>query len=124
MIKKGLKYCPEFNVNPFIVEDKMLDISNLILTLSRSSLELMYYILDQKSFLDDKFVFDIDGFKNFANKKSDTSAIQALGELCSLEIIAKTKIARVYWVNRGVFLNEKEMGFLRKFLESKNKRSK
>lgn len=123
MIRNGLKYCQTFSTNPFILEDdsKILDISNLILNLSKSSLELMHYILNQKSFFDDKFIFDIEDFNKFANKKSHTSAIQALGELCSLKIIAKTKISKVYWINKNVFLNEKEMEFLKKVLGSKKK---
>lgn len=103
-------------------DGKLVDVSKTILNLSKSSLELMYYILDTRSFLEDKFVFDIDEFKKFANKKSDTSAIQALGELCSLGIIAKTRISRVYWVNRDVFLDKKEMEFLKTFLTSKKKK--
>ncbi|UWW97581.1 MAG: hypothetical protein NMK33_05905 (plasmid) [Candidatus Cardinium sp.] len=121
-MKMGLKCCSEFSDNPFMGDMESFDVSKIILNLSKSSLELMYYILDTKYFLEDKFVFDINEFKKFANKKSDTSAIQALGELCSLNIIAKTKISRVYWVNRSVFLNKKEMEFLKNFLSSKNKK--
>ncbi|MGI2299168.1 hypothetical protein [Candidatus Cardinium hertigii] len=120
-MKKGLKYCSEFSNNPFVGNDRLVDISNTILNLSKSALELMYYILYEKYFLDDKFVLDFDVFKKFAKKKSDTSVIQALGELCSVGVIAKTKISRVYWVNKNVFLDKKEMNFLENLLNSKRK---
>ncbi|TSJ80943.1 MAG: hypothetical protein NMK33_00105 [Candidatus Cardinium sp.] len=71
--------------------------------------------------MEDKFVFDIDEFKRFANKKTDASAIQALRELCAFHIIAKTITFRVYWVNKNVFLDEKEMEFLKKRLKTRRK---
>ena len=114
-MKKRLKCCAEFSDNPFTEGGKLVDISSTILSLSKTALELIYYILEMKYFLKDKFLFDINDFKNFTNKRSEASTIQALGELCSIGIIARTKIARVYWVNKQIFVNEKEMEFVRNF---------
>lgn len=118
-MKKGLRYCCEFANNPFIKGEKLVDVYDVVLKLSKSALELMYYILDTKAFLEDKFVLDINEFKKFTNKKSDTSAIQALGELCSVGIIAKTRVTRVYWVNKDVFVNEKAVDFIKAFFRYK-----
>lgn len=123
MVKKGLRYCEKFADNPFLTHGFSVDISDIIMNLSKSSLELMYYLLSKKSFLDDKLIFNFADFKDFARKKSDTSAIRALGELCCSGIIAKTKMSGVYWINKEVFLVNKEMEFLEKFLKSKTKRN-
>ncbi|MGI2298348.1 hypothetical protein ACRRVB_00770 [Candidatus Cardinium hertigii] len=120
-MKKGLKHYSEFSDNPFLEDEEVSDISKIILNLSKAALELMYYIFDTKSFTEDRFIFDIDEFKRFANKKSDTSAIQSLRELCFVGVIAKTKISRVYWVNKNVFLDNKAMGYLKDLLNSKKK---
>lgn len=114
-MKKRLRCCPEFSDSPFMEGGKLEDISSAILNLSKTALELMYYILDMKYFINDKFLFDINYFKKFTNKRSEASTIQALGELCSIGVIARTKIARVYWVNKKVFVNEKEMEFVKNF---------
>lgn len=120
MIRKGLRYCNEFSTNPFLTDEFKVDISDVIMKLSRTALELIYYILTKKIFLNEKFVFDISEFKKFYNKKSTTSVIQGLGVLCYFNIIAKTTFSGVYWINRKIFSEEKEMEFLKNFFRVKN----
>ena len=120
MIRKGLRYCNEFSINPFLTDEFKVDISGVIMKLSRTALELIYYILTKKIFLNEKFVFDISDVKKFYNKKSTTSVIQGLGVLCCFNIIAKTTFSGVYWINRKVFSEEKEMEFLENFFRVKN----
>ncbi|TSJ79780.1 hypothetical protein [Cardinium endosymbiont of Dermatophagoides farinae] len=119
MVNKKLKYCNYFSSNPFLIDVFKVDTFSIIMQLSKVALELMYYIFDTKSFLEDKFVFDINEFKQFANKKTDASATQALRELCSFQVIAKTTTFRVYWVNKNIFLDEKGMEFLIKRLKTR-----
>ncbi|CCM10676.1 protein of unknown function (plasmid) [Cardinium endosymbiont cEper1 of Encarsia pergandiella] len=119
MIKTGLRHCKEFAIDPFLTDECKVDISNVVMKLSRPALELMYYILNKKIFLNEKFVFDIADFKNFYNKKSNTSVIQSLGVLCFYNIIAKTTLSGVYWINRKVFSENKEMEFLENFFRVK-----
>ena len=121
MVNKGLKSCKEFTIDPFLNNESEIDVPNLVMSLSKSALDLMHYILNKKAFLDSRFVFDICDFKKFANKKTDSSAIKALGELCCIGVLAKTTIFRVYWVNKKIFLQEKEMDFLVKSLNTRNK---
>jgi len=100
--KHDLKDLKEFS--PFInyTSDKIFD-AFFIDALSKTARNIIKYLIYKHSFTEEKFLFNIDEFKKFTGPIHTTNLSNGLAELCAKELLAKTNVLHIYWVNNKLF---------------------
>ncbi|TSJ80091.1 MAG: hypothetical protein NMK33_06150 (plasmid) [Candidatus Cardinium sp.] len=103
MYNKGIKTFEEFLENPFLGENigNAIDIE-FMLSLSKPAQNIIRYMVKKKTCLEDKFLFDVDDFNKFSGYKSRAVYLKGVIDLIMKNVLAKTKLPHLYWVNKGI----------------------
>lgn len=103
MANRGMKNFEEFSNNPFI--DK--EIGNIVdmkfmLSISKSAQNIIRYMVYKKAYLEERFLFDLDDFNKFVGYTSKSAYLSGVIDLIRNNILAKTKLPHLYWVNKNL----------------------
>ena len=102
MCNRGIKNFDEFSENPFSGTRKVVPINmEFMLSLSKSAQNIIRYMMNKKLYLEDRFLFDLDDFNKFTGYKSRAAYLSGIIDLVSKNVLAKTKLPHLYWVNKG-----------------------
>lgn len=101
MCNKGIKNFEEFSVSPFLGKDFGIVIDmDFILSLSKPAQNIIKYMFAKKVYLEEKFLFDIEDFNKFSGYKSNAVYLLGVVNLINKNVLARTKVPNVYWVNK------------------------
>ncbi|MGI2298325.1 hypothetical protein ACRRVB_00645 [Candidatus Cardinium hertigii] len=101
MSSRGIKNFEEFTENPFFGKKigTVIDME-FILGLSKSAQNIIRYMMHKKIYLEEKFLFDLDDFNKFVGYTSRTAYLSGIIDLVKKNVLAKTKLPHLYWVNK------------------------
>lgn len=104
--KKKLRLFEAFSSNPFFEreQEEVMDM-DFVLSLSKVSVKIVRYLIYKEAYTDEKFVFDVKEFNKLSGYKFDHSPVRGFIELCSKNLLGKTAIPFVFWVNKKMLSN-------------------
>lgn len=97
-----------YGINPFSGKREEVNrgVLDVLKGLTSSEMLMVYYIMINNDI--DTVMVNRDDFKEATNIKSNTTVIQSINTLLRLNIIAKTNIKNVYWLNNQFFKLHKQ----------------
>lgn len=99
--KYALEDLKEFSKNPFVnYKSGQIFDKPFIDDLSKDAKHLIKYLIYKQAFTEGKFLFSIDEFNKFIGHMNMANLSDGLAELCTKELLAKTKDTNIYWVNK------------------------
>ena len=102
--KYNLEDLKEFACNPFsnYKSDKIFD-ELFIDALSKTAKNLIKYLIYKQAFTEEKFLFNVNEFNRFMRYINIVHPSDGLAELCTKTLLAKTKDADIFWINKYLF---------------------
>lgn len=115
VVKSKLKSFEEYASNPFLDKNKgeIMDI-DFVISLSKTSMQIVRYLIKKNAYTDDKFIIDIDELNETSGYKIGSIPVRGFSELCSKHLLARTSIPFVFWINKnmlnsGMFCNRNSL---------------